>query len=118
MAAPTPEPRQTTSPSSGVIPAEWPAQAADTIVDTIAKVRDKTTKPAIVATRALVYGLLAGIVGVVAVVLLLVLLTRIWANYVPGDVWTLYALLAVVFSISGLILLRKANASSIPDDAA
>ncbi|MCB0970373.1 MAG: hypothetical protein KDA97_02480 [Acidimicrobiales bacterium] len=116
MAAPTPEPRQTPA-SSGMIPAEWPAQAADTIVDTIAKVRDKTTKPAIVATRALVYGLLAAIVGVVALVLVLVLLTRIWANYVPGDVWTLYALLAVVFSVVGLVLLRKANASADPDDA-
>ena len=115
MAAPTPEPRRSPSTSSGVIPAEWPAQAADTIVDTIAKVRDKTTKPAIVATRALVYGLLAGIVGVVAVVLLLVLITRIWANYVPGDVWTLYALLGVVFSISGLVLLRKANTASAPE---
>ena len=51
-------------PSGGMIPDEWPAQAADTIVDTIAKVRDKTTKPAIVASRAIVYGLIAAILAV------------------------------------------------------
>ena len=63
MAAPPPAPR---SGPGGVIPAEWPAQAADTIVDTIAKVRDKTTKPAIVAARAIVYGLIAAVLSSLA----------------------------------------------------
>jgi hypothetical protein len=112
MAAPSPAPR---GGSSGIIPAQWPAQAADTIVDTIAKVRDRTTKPAIVAARALVYGLLAGIVGAVALILLLVLIVRIWDNYVPGHVWIIYAAFAVIFSVGGLVLLRKANAPAPAD---
>lgn len=95
--------------SDGVVPAEWPAQAADAIVDTISKVRDKTTQPAQVAARAAVYGLLAGVVGVVALVLLLVLAVRLWANYVPGHVWIIYAILAVAFAVPGVILLRKAK---------
>lgn len=95
--------------TGGLVPAEWPAQAADAIVDTIGKVRDKTTKPAVTAARGVVYGTLAGIVGLVALVLVLILLVRVLANYVPGDVWLIYAALFVVLSIAGIVLLRKAN---------
>lgn len=109
MAAPLPGPKATGPSGRGMIPAEWPAQAADTIVDTIGKVRDRTTKPAIVAVRGLVYGLLAGIIGVVAFVLLLILIVRLWANYVPGHVWVIYAIFGVVFSAGGFVLFRKAN---------
>lgn len=109
MAAPNPGPAGSSSNSSGIIPAEWPAQAADTIVDTIGKVRDKTTKPALTAARALVYGLLALIMGTVAVILMLALAVRIYANYVPGNVWILYAILAAVMIPAGLFLLKKAN---------
>ncbi len=94
--------------SDGVIPAEWPAQAADTIVDTIAKVRDKTTKPALVAARAAVYGILIAVVGTVALILFLVLAVRLWGNYVPRGVWTIYAILAVLFAAAGVMLMRKA----------
>ena len=114
MAAPTagssaPPRPSASSGSNGVIPSEWPSQAADTIVETITKVRDKTTKPAVTAARALVYGLLAAIVGTVAVILLLVLVVRLYANYVPGNVWPLYAVLSVVMVVGGLLLLKKAN---------
>jgi predicted lysophospholipase L1 biosynthesis ABC-type transport system permease subunit len=95
--------------SNGVIPAEWPVQAADTIVETIGKVRDKTTKPALTAARALVYGLLGAIVGTVAGVLALVLVVRLYENYVPGNVWPLYAGLAVVMLVVGTILLKRAT---------
>ncbi len=114
MAAPVGSP----GPSSpnGMLPPEWPVQAADKIVDTIATVRDKTTKPALTAARALVYGLLGGIAGLVALVLLLVGLVRFYANYVPGnDVWPLYAGLAVVLILSGLVLLKRANAAPAQD---
>lgn len=97
------------NPSSSMVPAEWPKQAADTVVDTIAKVRDKTTKPAIVASRALVYGLIIGVVGAIAVVVLLVGLIRFLDNYLPGQIWTIYLGFAVLFSLAGVLLLRKAN---------
>lgn len=116
MAAPTPAPPRGSSPG-GVIPSEWPAQAADAIVDTIGKVRDKTTKPAIVAARGLVYGLLAAIVGAAALILVLILIVRLWANYVPGHVWIIYAIFFAVFSGAGLFMLRKANAPAPDPDA-
>jgi hypothetical protein len=102
--------------SKGLVPDDWPIQAADTIVETIGKVRDKTTKPALLAARGLVYGLLAAIVGTVALVLVLVLVVRLYANYVPGDVWILYAVLGAVLTVLGLWLLRKANAPAATDD--
>jgi hypothetical protein len=100
-----------------VVPAAWPAQAADTIVETIAKVRDKTTKPALLAARGVVYGLVAAVVGSVAFFLLLLIIVRVWANYVPGHVWVIYAIFGVVFSGIGLFALRKANAPK-PDAGA
>lgn len=108
MASPTPATSGPTK-ADGIIPAEWPVQAADTIVDTIAKVRDKTTKPALTIARGLVYGLLAAIVGTVALIVFLVLGIRLYANYVPGNVWPIYAFFAVAFVGVGLWLLKKAN---------
>lgn len=96
-------------PSSSVVPAEWPKQAADTVVDTIAKVRDKTTKPAIVASRALVYGIIIAVVGSVAAVLLMVGAIRLLDNYLPGEIWTIYLGFSVLFSAIGVYMIRKAN---------
>lgn len=108
MAAPTPSPRGKVP--QGVIPAEWPAQAADTIVDTIAKVRDRTTRPVLLGARALVYGLVAGVVGTIAFFLLLLMIVRWYDVWAPGPVWPIYAFFAVVFTGVGLFALRKANA--------
>ena len=94
---------------SGMVPADWPAPAADTVVDVIGKVRDKTTRPAIIAARSLVYGLVAAVVAGIAVVLFLVVLIRILDNYVPGPVWWIYLGLGVVFTLAGIILIRIAN---------
>ena len=108
MAAPVPS-----GPNpNGMIPADWPAQAADKIVDTISMVRDKTTRPALVAARGLVYGLLALVVGSIAFLLVITLVVRLYDVYVPGNVWPIYAVLGVLFGGAGLVLLKKANAPS------
>lgn len=96
------------SSQTSMVPAEWPAQAADAVVDTISKVRDKTTKPALTAARALVYGIIVAVVGSVAATLLLILLIRA-LSYLPGNIWTVYLALSLVFGLTGISLLRKAN---------
>lgn len=99
-----------TSRSGGVIPPDWPAQAADKIVETVDTVRVKTTRPALVAARAVVFGLAAGIIGVVAVVLLLIMAIRMLHNWVPvDDIWPIYAGFSVIFIVGGLYFLRKAS---------
>lgn len=99
---------KSSAPQKGVVPQEWPTQATSMLVDTIATVRDKTTRPARIAARGAVFGLLAAIVGVVALVLLLVLLVRLYVNYVPGPVWPLYAGLFVVFTVAGVYCILQA----------
>lgn len=85
----------------GLIPAEWSAQAADAVVDLVAKVRDRTTRPALVAARALVYGIVIGVAAVAALVITIVLLLRMYDNWVPGPLWIAYAALAVIFMAAG-----------------
>ena len=70
---------------------DWLAQAADSIVDVVGTVRQKTTGPALTATRGVVYGFLIVIVAVMAVVLLIVGLVRLVHNWV--DVWLAYVVL-------------------------
>lgn len=112
MAAPIAGPSGPTP--NGMIPADWPVQAADKIVDTIAMVRDKTTRPALVAARGLVYGLLALVVGTIAFILVITLVVRLYDVYVPGNVWPIYAILAAAFSGAGIVLLKKANTPAAP----
>ncbi|WP_426570665.1 hypothetical protein [Aquihabitans sp. McL0605] len=113
MAVPTP-PRGPSAPK-GVIPSEWPAQAADTIVDTIAMVRDRTTKPLLLAARAVVYGIIAAVVGAITFFLVLLMIVRWYDVWAPGPVWPIYAFFAIVFCIGGLVCLRKANAPKQPE---
>ncbi len=100
----------------GVVPADWPAQAADTIVETVDKVRDKTTRPAQIAARAVVYGLLAVVVGSIAVVLLLIGLIRALDNWAPGEIWTKYTGIGALFIVAGIWALRRANQPAAAND--
>ncbi len=56
-------------PVGDLIGGQWPSQAADRIESVVGTVRQKATGPAMVASRALVYG----VVGIVCVALVAVL---------------------------------------------
>jgi vacuolar-type H+-ATPase subunit I/STV1 len=88
---------------------EWPAKIADTAVRLVEQVRDKTTRPAIIAARALVFGLVALVIGTVAGFLFLIGTIRLVNGYLPGKVWTTYLLLGGIFTVGGALLfsLRK-----------
>ena len=96
------------SSSGGLVPDEWPSQVADSIVDTIDQVRERTAVPAVIAARGVVFGLLAGFLAVIAVVLLVILLIRLANNYLPGPIWIVYLGLGVIFSIGGTWLWVRA----------
>jgi hypothetical protein len=101
---------------------DWPAQAADTIVRVVGQVRDKTTGPAITASRAVVFGLLAAVLGTVLLVILSIILLRVTVIGVnaaldaadlerPGRaVWIAYFVDTALFALIGLVLWRKGNA--------
>ena len=97
---------------------DWPAQAADLVVTTVDSVRDKTTGPLQTAARAAVYGVLAGVIGLMVGVLLLVGLIRV-VDVVLGlvisgpTIWLTYLILGVLFTIVGLLVFRRRRADEI-----
>jgi hypothetical protein len=90
------------------------SQAADTIDQVIGVVRDKTVVPARAASKAVVYGLLAGFFVAVAVVLLIVAFFR-GAFIVTGRVWGAYLWTGGILVIAGaLCWTRRASRSDEP----
>ena len=81
---------------------DWSAQAADTIESVVGSIRDKTTVPLTTVARGIVYGLVAGVVGGIALLLLAIGLIRVFDVYIPGNVWTVYAVIGGLFTVGGL----------------
>ena len=111
-------PARAVAPSIPGISGDWPAQAADKIVDVVGQVRDRTTGPAITAVRGLVYGVLAGILGAVCIVLFIICLVRLLDTYVVGEdnTWLAHLIVGVLFSGVGAWLWSQRRASD--DEAA
>ena len=92
----------------------WAADLADTIERVVGTVREKTTAPLVRVTRGVVYGLLAGIVGVAAVVLAIVAVTRGFQELLDqmnvrrsAAVYISYLTVGGIFSLAGLFFLAK-----------
>jgi hypothetical protein len=88
------------SPSS-----DWPARTADSIERVVTTVRDRTTRPLLVAGRAIVFGVLAAMVGIAAVVLLSITVVRV-VVILTDRAWLAHLILGTLFVIVGFVLLR------------
>ena len=97
---------------------DWTVQVADRVESVVIGVRDKTTVPLTTVARALVYGLIAGTLGIVAVVLVAIsavrALTYLPLHSPPPDthgrsVWVAEAIIGGIFTLPGLFFLRKAR---------
>jgi hypothetical protein len=91
----------------------WAADIADTIERVVGTVRDRTTKPLVTASRGVVFGLLAGILGIVAAILLIVAATRatqalldIWFRH-EMSVYLSYFIVGGIICLGGLFVLSK-----------
>lgn len=102
MAAPT-RPSSPSPPSDG----DWADQAADTVVRVVDTVREKTTGQILTAARAVVYGIIGVFAAIVALIVLVIALIRILDVYLPGEVWSAYLLLGVVFGVAGWFVWRR-----------
>ena len=101
------EPGDSSRPAGG---SDWTVQAADTIERVVTGIRDKTTVPLTTVARALVYGLLAAVMGLTIVVFLAVVSIRMISVYLMRDeVWAAYLLVGGIFTLSGAFLLRTAS---------
>lgn len=111
LASPSPPGEARSQP---VAPApDWAAQTADAIERLVGSVRAKTAEPLERIARGLVYGLVAGIVGVAAMVLAAVVLVRVLELLLPGEVWSAHALTGGIFVLGGLLLWRKRTVKTV-----
>lgn len=93
---------------------DWASRASATIVQYVGTVRDKTTGPALVASRYAVYALAMALILMVLLVLLLVLMVRLLVNLTAlfpfvedGETWMAYYIIGGLFVIVGGLLWRK-----------
>lgn len=91
---------------------DWTVQAADTIESVVGSIRDKTAVPLTTVARALVFGLIAGVVGVAALVMLTIGLVRAVIEVLPFDdhsrsVWVAEAGIGGLFLLLGLFVFAK-----------
>ena len=91
----------------GVLEGDWPVRAADTVERVVDTVRSKTTGPAIVASRAVVYGVVGAVLAIIAVTLSVAALIRVLDAYLPRGVWLPYVILGTVLGLTGALLWRK-----------
>jgi hypothetical protein len=97
---------------------DWTVQVADRVESAVTGFRDKTTVPLAKAARGLVYGMIAGTLGIVAIVLVAILAVRA-LSYLPFHspapdthgraVWAAEAIVGGIFTLPGLFFLRRAN---------
>jgi hypothetical protein len=92
---------------------DWAARAADTIDRVVLGIRDNTTGRIQLVARAVVYGLLAAIVGVAAVVLLAILLVRVADIVIPGQVWSAHLTVGGIFILAGLLMWRQRTVKTV-----
>ena len=91
-------------------PGDWAADTADRIERVVGTVRSKTADPLVAAGRWLVYGTLAGIVGMAALVLVTIGLIRgvdiALDRSFDHDrsVWLADAIVGGIFTLAGLFL--------------
>ena len=102
----------------------WPAKASATIVQYVGTVRDKTTGPALVASRMMVYALAMALISMVLVVLLLVVFVRLLVSLTAlfpfvemGETWLAYYILGGLFILIGAVLWRKKEPKSVESAA-
>ena len=92
---------------------DWPAQAADAIVEQVGKVRDRTTGPALKISGYVVFGAFAVLLGTVAFVLFLIGTFRLLDAYLPSAVfgdehtWAAHSILGAILVLGGLLTSRK-----------
>lgn len=105
-------------PGNPLTDPNWATETTDTVVRLVDNVKAKTTKPAVLAARGLVFGLLAAFLGLFALLLLLIGMTRglqgalDWQFEHARSVYISYFVVGGLLSLVGLLLFKKRNAES------
>jgi hypothetical protein len=87
-------------------------RALDTIDTVVATVNDKAVRPAIVAARGVVFGVIIGVVALAVLVLLSVGFIRLTTDYLfHYRVWVSYLALGGLFCLGGMFAYSKRGAA-------
>jgi len=91
-------------------------RALDTIDTVVATVNDKAIRPAIVAARAVVFGVIIAVVAIAVLVLLSVGFIRLTTVYLfDHKVWISYLALGALFCLGGAFAYTKRGAAPYSD---
>jgi hypothetical protein len=88
-------------------------RALETIDTVVAAVNDKAIRPAVVAARGIVFGVVIGVIGLAVLVLFCVLFIRL-TTIAGHQVWASYIVLGLIFSAVGAVLYARRG---LPPDA-
>lgn len=91
---------------------DWTDEVTDRIESVVTTVRDKTTVPVIKVARAVVFGLVAGVLLAGALLLLVVAFVRLLDVYLPYHphsrrVWTVDLVASAIFLGTGAFFWRR-----------
>lgn len=92
----------------------WAADVADSIERVVGTVRENVTNRAVVALRAIVFGVVIAMAGVVVVAVALVAGTKLLEDLLQfvvrshaRAVWASYLLMSALLALAGAICMRK-----------
>jgi hypothetical protein len=88
-------------------------RALDTIDTVVATVNDKAVRPAIVAARGIVFGVIIAVVGITVIVMFCIGFIRL-TTIAGHRIWASYLVLGLIFSAVGAILYSRRG---VPPDA-
>jgi hypothetical protein len=88
------------------VESDWTDQVADLVVDTVDKVRDRTTGPIISGSRYFVFGIVAVVVAIPLVVMGIILIGRLLELF-PGEIWISYTVLGAILVLFGMLCWRQ-----------
>ena len=109
----TPPPAPSTLAGPPAQEADWTDQVTDLIVDSVDKVRARTTGPILEGAKGGVYAIVALIILFPILVVGTVGLVRLLNYIIPGDVWIVYALLGIICLIVGVVLWSRRGKPAI-----
>ena len=85
---------------------DWVSQAINTLESGVDAIRSKTSEPLAKIVQAVVFGMLALGVGILALLLLTIGAVRALDAYLPQGVWMAYLVIGAVFTLVGFALWR------------
>ena len=88
-------------------------RALDAVDTVVATVNDKAVRPAVVAARGIVFGVVIAVIGITTLVLFCVGFIRV-TTIAGHKVWASYIVLGLLFSLIGAVLYARRG---LPPDA-